>query len=318
MSKVWYDGEIINADDVKIPLLSFGLQYGWGVFEGIRAYQTGSGYSIFRLREHISRLMRSANILGLDISYSEKELCRAVFDTVDENEGADYIRPLIFGGEGSSVALGTSDIPVHVAVSAVCMGEYVPGAQDAGIKVLTSHWEKPGWRCMPSTAKISGGYVNLILAKRDAMRCGADEALMLNPSGSVAEGSAENIFIVNDNVLSTPPVSSGILKGITRETVMELAYDLGYEVEEKEIVWDEVVSADEVFMCGTALEIQGVVSLDGRIIGSGVPGVVTRQMISAYHDAVRGKIPKYMVWCESCKAVECKASKPGCSQPIKQ
>ena len=296
--KVWYDGEIIDADDVKVPLLSFGLQYGWGVFEGIRAYQCGDGYSVFRLQDHIARLMRSAKILGLEISYSEKELCHAVFETVDENEGADYIRPLIFGGEGSSVALGTSDMPIHTAVSAVRMGEYVPGSLDTGLNILTSPWEKAGWRVMPSTAKICGGYVNLILAKRDAMRRGGDEALMLNSSGSIAEGSAENIFVVNDGVLSTPPVSSGILKGITRETVMELALDLGYKVEEREIVWDEAVSSDEVFMCGTALEVQGVVSLDGRVIGNGTPGTVTRQIITTYHDAARGKIPKYLVWCE--------------------
>ncbi len=301
--KVWYDGNIVNAEDATVPVLSFGLQYGWGVFEGIRAYPSGSEYLIFRLRDHVSRLFRSAKLLGLEIPYSQEEVYSGVCRTVLENKGSDYIRPIAFGGQGSSVALGTSDMVTHVAVAAVKMGEYVPGASDKGIDVVTSAWEKPRWRAMPVTAKICGGYIGSIMAKRDAGRRGADEALMLNFDGTVAEGSAENIFIIEDDVISTPPLSAGILEGITRDTVMQLSLDMGYKVCERNLAWDEVASADEVFMCGTALEIQGVRSLDGRIIGDGGVGSVTRQIMTTYHDLVRGRIPKYLAWCDRAESV---------------
>lgn len=288
----------MDADEVNVSLLSFGLQYGWGVFEGIRAYETGSGLSVFRLKDHIDRLYRSASLLGLDISYSRDEVCRAVRETVAENPSADYIRPIAFAGEGSSLSLGTMDMPTHVAVAAVKMGEYVPGAADKGINIITSPWEKPRWRAAAVSAKICGGYVGLIRAKRDAMQKGADEALMLNSTGTIAEGSAENFFIVNDGTVSTPNLTSGILGGITRDTVMKLASDLGYEVEERDMVWDEAVSADEVFMCGTALEIQAVRSIDGIVIGAGSPGSITKQIMREYSDAARGRIPKYLAWCD--------------------
>ena len=288
----------MDAKEVNVSLLSFGLQYGWGVFEGIRAYETGFGTSIFRLKDHIDRLYRSASLLGLDISYSRDEICRAVRETVAENPSADYIRPIAFAGEGNSLSLGTMDMPTHVAVAAVKMGEYVPGAADKGINIITSPWEKPRWRAAAVSAKICGGYVGLIRAKRDAMQKGADEALMLNSTGTIAEGSAENFFIVNDSTVSTPSLTSGILGGITRDTVMKLASDLGYEVEEREMVWDEAVSADEVFMCGTALEIQAVRSIDGIIIGAGNPGSITKQIMREYFDAARGRIPKYLAWCD--------------------
>lgn len=296
--KIWYDGKIVDAREVNVSLLSFGLQYGWGVFEGIRAYETGSGTSIFRLKDHIDRLYRSASLLGLDISYSRDEICRAVRETVAENPSADYIRPIAFAGEGSSLSLGTMDMPTHVAVAAVKMGEYVPGAADKGINIITSPWEKPKWRAAAVSAKICGGYVGLIRAKRDAMYKGADEALMLNSTGTIAEGSAENFFIVNDGTVSTPNLTSGILGGITRDTVMKLASDLGYEIEEREMVWDEAVSADEVFMCGTALEIQAVRSIDGIVIGAGSPGSITKQIMREYSDTARGRIPKYLAWCD--------------------
>ena len=296
--KIWYDGKIMDAGEVNVSLLSFGLQYGWGVFEGIRAYETGSGPSVFRLKDHIDRLYRSASLLGLDISYSRDEVCRAVRETVAENPSADYIRPIAFAGEGSSLSLGTMDMPTHVAVAAVKMGEYVPGAADKGINIITSPWEKPRWRAAAVSAKICGGYVGLIRAKRDAMQKGADEALMLNSTGTIAEGSAENFFIVNDGTVSTPSLTSGILGGITRDTVMKLASDLGYEVEERDMVWDEAVSADEVFMCGTALEIQAVRSIDGIVIGAGSLGSITKQIMREYSDAARGRIPKYLAWCD--------------------
>lgn len=296
--KIWYDGKIIDAKDVNISLLSFGLQYGWGVFEGIRAYKSGSGISIFRLKDHIDRLYRSANLLGLEISYSREEICHAVRETVIENPSADYIRPIAFAGEGSSLSLGTMDMPTHVAVAAVKMGEYVPGAADNGISIITSPWEKPRWRAAAVSAKICGGYVGLIRAKRDAIHKGADEALMLNSTGTIAEGSAENFFIVDGGTISTPNLTSGILGGITRDTVMKLASDLGYDVEEREMVWDEAASADEVFMCGTALEIQSVVSIDGIKIGTGHPGLITKQIMKEYSDAASGRIPKYLAWCD--------------------
>ena len=296
--KIWYDGKIMDAGEVNVSLLSFGLQYGWGVFEGIRAYETGSGPSVFRLKDHIDRLYRSASLLGLEISYSRDEVCRAVRETVAENPSADYIRPIAFAGEGSSLSLGTMDMPTHVAVAAVKMGEYVPGATDKGINIITSPWEKPRWRAAAVSAKICGCYVGLIRAKRDAMQKGADEALMLNSAGAIAEGSAENFFIVNNDTVSTPSLTSGILGGITRDTVMKLASDLGYEIEEREMVWDEAVSADEVFMCGTALEIQAVRSIDGIVIGAGSPGSITKQIMREYSDAARGRIPKYLAWCD--------------------
>ena len=296
--KIWYDGELVNAQDAKVSMLSFGLQYGWGVFEGIRAYRTNNKVAIFRLKEHIERLCRSAKLLGLTLPYTSSELCQAVRTTVLANPEADYIRPLAFAGEGSSLSLGTSDMPTHVAIAAVGMGEYVPGAAERGIDVLTSPWEKPRWRAAAVSAKICGGYASAVMAKRDAMYKGADEALLLNSAGMIAEGSAENFFIVNGETIATPPLAAGILGGITRDTIMQLAVDNGYQVEERDLVWDEAVTADEVFMCGTALEIQAVRSIDGRLIATGVPGRITKQIMHEYAEAASGRIPKYLAWCD--------------------
>jgi branched-chain amino acid aminotransferase len=295
-SKVWFDGRIINESDAGVSILSYGLHYGWGVFEGLRAYDTPRGRSIFRLRDHMIRFKDSAKVLELDVPYSVEELCAAVKEVTSINgPEADYIRPLAFYGANGRLGLNVMDVPTHVAVMTVHMGAYIKGEQK-GAALITSSWEKPSNRSTSLVAKVCGNYVNSIIAKKEAMRLGADEAIMLNHNGTVAEGSAENLFMVRRGKIVTPGLSEGILEGITRDTVMQIALDLGYDVEERNITRGELLIADEVFMTGTAAEVHAVRSVDGLPIGNVVPGPVTAHLQDIYSRTVRGHIEHYSNW----------------------
>jgi branched-chain amino acid aminotransferase len=294
--KVWWNGELIDLRDACVPIMSYGLHYGWGVFEGLRAYDTPRGRAIFRLKDHMARFLDSAKVLELDVPYNVGELCEAVKAVTRANgPEADYIRPLAFYGSNGQLGLNVMNVPTHVAIMTVHMGAYIKGAE-AGASLITSSWEKPSNRSTTLTAKVCGNYVNSIIAKKEAMRLGADEAIMLNHNGTVAEGSAENLFLVRKGKLSTPGLAEGILEGITRDTVMRVAADLGYEVQERSITRGELLIADEVFMTGTAAEVHAVRSIDGLPIGTKVPGPITSHLQCVYAMLVRGEIDRYAEW----------------------
>ncbi len=294
--KVWFDGRLIDLGDACVSPLAYGLHYGWGVYEGLRAYDTKKGRAVFRLRDHMVRFLDSARFMQLDVQYSLDELCDAVKEVCRANGSqADYIRPLAYYGENGELGLGAVNVPTHVLIMTIHMGAYIRGGAP-GASLITSSWERPSNLATSLTAKVCGNYVSSIIAKREAMRQGADEALMLNHNGSVAEASAENVFMVRHGQLITPGLSEGILEGITRDTVIELARELGYEVVERSITRGEIVIADEVFMTGTAVELHPVRSIDGIPIGKDVPGPITAELRELYGKVVRGEVEDHLDW----------------------
>jgi branched-chain amino acid aminotransferase len=286
---IWFDGELVNWRDAKVHVLTHTLHYGMGVFEGVRAYKTDKGAAIFRLKEHTDRLFNSAHILGMKMPFSKEEINEAQRAAVRENnlDGA-YIRPMAFlGSEG--MGLRAEGLKVHMMVAAwdwpAYMGE---DAKTLGIKIRTSSYTRHHVNITMCKAKANGNYMNSMLALREALDSGCQEALLLDNEGYVAEGSGENFFLVKDGIIYTPELTS-CLDGITRRTIMEFARNLGYEVREKRITRDEVYIADEAFFTGTAAEVLPIQSLDGRIIGAGRRGPVTEQLQSMYFDQVTGK-----------------------------
>jgi branched-chain amino acid aminotransferase len=294
--KVWFDGSLVGINDIKVSPLAYGLHYGWGVYEGLRAYDTKKGRAVFRLRDHMARFLDSARFMQLDVQYSLDELCDVVKEVCRTNgPQADYIRPLAYYGENGELGLGAVNMPTHVAVMTVHMGAYIRGGAP-GASLITSSWERPSNMATSLTAKVCGNYVSSIIAKREAMRQGADEALMLNHNGSVAEASAENVFMVRHGKLITPGLSEGILEGITRDTVIKLAEEQGYEVVERSITRGEILIADEVFLTGTAAELHPVRSIDGTPIGKDVPGPITAELKALYGKVARGEVDAHSDW----------------------
>lgn len=294
--KVWFDGRLVGLEEACVSPLAYGLHYGWGVYEGLRAYDTKKGRAVFRLRDHMARFLDSARFMQLDVHYSLDELCEAVKEVCRANgPQADYIRPLAYYGENGELGLSAVNVPTHVTIMTIHMGAYIRGGAP-GASLITSSWERPSNLATSLTAKICGNYVSSIIAKREAMRQGADEALMMNHNGSVAEASAENVFMVRHGKLITPGLSEGILEGITRDTVIELARERGYEVVERSITRGEIVIADEVFMTGTAAELHPVRSIDGISIGKDVPGPITAELKELYGKVARGEVEDHLDW----------------------
>lgn len=296
--KVWMDGKLVDYDKANIHIMTHCLHYGGGVFEGIRIYETEKGRAIFRLKEHMQRFLDSAKIISLKIPYSLDEICEATREAVRANKDVkvDYIRPIAYYGTGT-YGLNPIKLPTNIAIAVVYMGVYLGEEQmQKGAKLITSSWEKPSNRALPLNAKVCGHYVNSVLARLEAVNKGADEALMLNAEGNVAEGTGENIFMVRKGKLYTTPISAGILEGITRDSVMVIADDLGMPVTERDITRGELFIADEVFMTGSAAEVQPIHSIDGMVIGAGRPGPLTLKLQKAFCEAARGKDPKYWHW----------------------
>ena len=296
--KVWMDGKMVDYQRANVHLMTHCLHYGGGVFEGIRIYETEKGRAIFRLREHMKRFLDSAKVISLKVPYSLDELCEATRATVRANADVqvDYIRPIAYYGVGT-YGLNPCKLPTNTAIAVVYMGSYLGEEQmRKGAKLITSTWEKPSNRAAALNAKVCGNYINSVLARLEAVEKGADEAIMLNSDGNVAEGTGENIFMVRNGKVYTTPLSSGILEGITRDSVMRIAEDLGMAVTEREITRSELFVADEVFMTGTAAEVQPVYSLDTQVIGAGMPGPITLKLQKAFKDAARGKDKKYKKW----------------------
>lgn len=294
---IWLDGTLVPWDQAQVHILTHTLHYGLGVFEGIRAYQCRDGRTaIFRLPEHIRRLFDSAHIMQLQIPFSEAAIQQACIETMRQNEQKEaYLRPLVFIGDGA-MGLHPQNNPIRVAIITWVWGAYLgeEGLQ-RGIRLKTSSHTRHHVNVMMTTAKVVGNYVNSILAKREVTRAGYDEALLLDPSGHVAEASGENVFLVKDGVLKTPPLTT-ILPGITRDCIFTIARDLGLPIQEVSFARDELYIADEVFLTGTAAEITPVRELDDRTIGAGGAGPITKKLQEVYFAAVKGENPKYTSW----------------------
>lgn len=293
---IWFDGEMVPWRDARVHVLTHTLHYGMGVFEGVRAYATDRGACIFRLQEHTDRLFNSAHIMNMQMPFSRDEINAAQLAAVRENNLPHaYVRPMVFyGSEG--MGLRATNLRVHVIVAAWEWGAYLgTEAIEKGIKVRTSSYTRHHVNISMCKAKANGHYINSMLALNEALACGADEALLLDPEGYVAEGSGENIFVVHDGILYTPELTS-CLNGITRNTLIRLAEDQGLKVVEKRITRDEVYVADEAFFTGTAAEVTPIRELDGRLIGPGRRGPVTEKLQALYFDLVVGKVAQYRHW----------------------
>jgi branched-chain amino acid aminotransferase len=287
----------VNWDDAQIHILTHTLHYGFGVFEGTRCYKTVNGSAIFRLKEHLKRLYNSAHILTIDIPFTMKEMEKASKDIVRVNGYEEcYLRHIVYIGSGE-LGLGTMTNPIKAAIAVWKWGAYLgEEGLKKGIHLKTSSYVRLPVNVFPAKAKAVGNYVNSILAKREALKGKYDEAMLLDTHGYVAEASGENIFLVQDGALITPPVSSSILNGITRMSVIELAKDLGIPVREEVFPRDTVYVSDEMFLTGTAAEVTPVREVDHRKIGEGKPGPITKKIQAAFFDAVLGKNPKYKKW----------------------
>jgi branched-chain amino acid aminotransferase len=294
---IWFDGQLVPWREAQVHVLTHTLHYGMGVFEGVRAYHTDSrGTAIFRLEDHTNRLFNSAKIVGMQIPFDRKTLNEAQRQVVRANHLREgYIRPLAFlGSEG--MGLRADGLRTHVAVAAWEWPSYMsPEALEQGIRIRTSSITRHHVNITMCKAKATGNYTNSMMALREALQDGYDEALLLDPEGYVAEGSGENIFVVNRGVLYTPELTS-CLDGITRDTVIQLAHECGYEVREKRITRDEIYIADEAFFTGTAAEVLPIRELDNRVIGAGARGPITTRLQQLYFDAVRGRLAAHPEW----------------------
>lgn len=294
---IWIDGELVPYENATVHFLSPALHYGLAAFEGIRCYSTPKGPGVFRLDEHLKRFINSAKVLGvLHFPYSLKNLREAVHETVHANQFVEcYIRPLLYMS-GGSLGLNLDTHKLSVGIATWEWGTFLgEEALEKGTRMMISSFSRLHPNANMTKAKISGNYVNSVLAKTLAVRAGFDEAIMLDPEGYVSEGSGENIFIVRKGKIYTPPTAT-ILEGITRDSVLQIARDLGYEISEERLTRDQLYIADEVFVCGTAAEVVAVCEIDHRKIGSGKMGAVTRKIQQEFFEVVRGESNKYDQW----------------------
>ena len=297
VEKIWFNGEMVDWDKAQVHVLSHALHYGSGVFEGIRAYETPKGPAIFRLTEHIERLMDSSKIYLMPVPYSVEQLVEATKELVRVNKlKSSYIRPIIFRGYGE-MGLNPLNSPVDVAIATWSWGTYLgEEGMKNGIKAMISSFRRIDPNSLPPAAKATGQYINSILAKLEAIYSNYEEAILLDSRGFVSEGTGENIFVVKNGVIHTPSTAASILEGITRDTVIELARDMGYEVIERDLVRSDLFLADEIFVTGTAAEITPIREVDKREIGK--PGPVTIALQEKFFAAVKGEDAKYEHWLE--------------------
>jgi len=295
---IWMNGELVAYEDAKVHVLTHALHYGTGVFEGIRSYETPSGEAaIFRHVDHIERLFRSAGMYFMDIPYTREEIRAATHETVRRNNlKSCYIRPLVFRGAGP-MGLYPLDCPVEVVIAAWQWGAYLGDeAKEHGVRARVSSWRRLSPDALIPAAKASGQYLNSVLAKIEADKAGYEEGILLDQSGNVCEGTGENLFVVRDGAIATPPFTSAILGGINRASVMQIARDLGFEVAEREVARGELYLADEIFMTGTAAELTPVREIDDRPVGSGRTGEITRAIQQVFEDALHGRSDRYAEW----------------------
>ena len=296
-SKIWIDGNMVDWKDAKIHVLSHVVHYGTSFFEGIRAYKNENGIAIFRLKEHVQRLFDSAKVYKIEIPYSQEEVAQAIIETVRVNDlNGCYIRPIIYRGYGE-LGVNPLNCPVNVVIAAWEWGSYLGEEGMAnGVDIGVSSWRKPAPDTFPTLAKCGANYMNSQLAKIEAIENGFDEAIMLDYQGHVSEGSGENIFLVEGEKLFTPSMASSNLKGITRDSIMTLANDLGYEVVEETISRERLYFADEVFFTGTAAEVTPIRSIDRKTIGIGKRGPIAEKLQRTFFDIVEAKIEDKHGW----------------------
>ena len=296
-SKIWFDGNMVDWKDANIHVLSHVVHYGTSVFEGIRAYKNENGVGVFRLKEHVQRLFDSAKIYKIEIPFTQEEIEEAILETVRVNElDGCYIRPIVFKGYGE-LGVDPSNCPVNVVIAAWEWGSYLGEEGMAnGVDIGVSSWRKPAPDTFPALAKCGANYMNSQLAKLEAIDNGFDEAIMLDYHGHVSEGSGENIFLVEGEKLYTPAMSSSNLKGITRDSIMTIAGDLGYEVVEEVIARERLYIADEIFFTGTAAEVTPIRSIDHRTIGIGKRGPISEKIQNAFFDIVEAKVEDKYGW----------------------
>lgn len=297
VDKIWMDGTLVDWDAAQVHVLTHALHYGSGVFEGIRCYATPDGPAVFRLTDHMERFELSARMLLMELGYSVEETVSAVLETIRVNRlQSCYIRPIAFRGYGV-MGLDPLPAPVNVVIAAWPWDTYL--GEDAlkhGVAVGVSSWRQRGINSTPPAIKATGQYINSSLARIEANRHGYAEAILLNEEGKVCEGTGENLFIVKKGVIHTPPVSDGILEGITRDSIMTIARDKGIEVRETSLVRTDLYGADEMFMTGSAAEVVPVHSVDGREIGD--PGPITSDLQESFFRVVKGEDPTYEAWLE--------------------
>jgi branched-chain amino acid aminotransferase len=292
--KIWMNGELVDWADARIHVASHGLHYGTGVFEGIRCYATERGPAVFRLVDHLDRLEASARLLYMELPYTTEELRTACFETLAVNGlEASYLRPIAFYGYGE-LGVHSGENPVDVAIICFPWGAYLgESSQQDGVRVMVSSWRRVGPNTIPHAAKATGVYLNSMLATHEARRGGYEEAILLTEDGYVADGPGETIFVVKDGTVCTPDLSSSILPGITRDSIIQIAQDIGYSVVLKPLIRSDLYLADEVFMTGTAVEVTPVRSIDDHEIGV---GPVTLEVQAAYKDTVEGRSERWAQW----------------------
>jgi len=292
---IWFNGKLIPWDEAKVHVLAHGLQYGTGVFEGMKSYLTPDGPAIFRLDAHLERFYKSAELYDLEIPYSQATLTDASLDVVRANKlEASYLRPVAFF-DAATLSVWTKECPVTVAIAAISTGKYLANA-DSGVRVTVSPVRKFDSSAIPAWAKACGQYINSARAVNDAQRRGFDEALLLNSQGLVAEGSGENLFVVKDGAIVTNDRDASILMGITRASVLEIARDLGIAARVNSISVEDLMTADELFFTGTAVEVTAIREIDSHVVSGGKPGPVTRRIQDTFNQAVRGQLPQYRHW----------------------
>src|SRR5258708_6504161 len=293
--QIWFNGKLVPWNDAKVHVLAHGLQYGTGVFEGMKSYPTAAGPAIFRLDAHIDRFYKSAELYDLAIPYSLTTLTDASLEVIRVNKlEAAYMRPVAFCDAGT-LSVWTAECPISVAIAAVPTGKYLANA-DAGVRVTISPIKKFDLSAIPAWAKACGQYINSARAVNDAQRRGFDEAILLNSQGFVAQGSGENLFLVKDSHILTNDNDASILMGVTRASVLEIAQDLGIDARVSPISVEDVLHADELFFTGTAVEVTSIREVDTHLVGDGKPGAITRRIHDTVNQAVRGQLPQYRKW----------------------
>ena len=308
--KIWMDGKLVDGADAKVSVLSHTLHYGVGVFEGIRCYETHDGPAIFRLDDHVRRLLASARVYRMPVPYTHEQIVRAIVDTQMANDVTpSYIRPIIYRGE-PSLGVKNQKGKVSLAVAAIAAKKYLGEGSDAGVRAKVSPFRKPQSDATPSFAKTVGNYINSYLAGIDAAEDGYEEAILLDHNGFLAEGTGENLFLVRDGVVYTPGPESDILMGITRASVIEVARDLGFTVVEKLLTLNELLTAEEAFFSGTYAEIAPIREVGHYAFGNGKPGRVTRDIQDCFYKLVHGDEPRYAKWLHPVRPVARPVARP--------
>ncbi len=306
---IWMNGEFVAWEDAKVHVLTHGLHYGTGVFEGVRCYETEIGPAVFRHAEHLDRLFKSAELYYMPIPYEREQLRQATLDLIARNGFRScYIRPIVFRGAGP-LGLFPLDCPVDVSIAVWEWAPYLgEESKSVGIRAKVSSWRRISPDALIPAAKASGQYLNSVLAKIESHKAGYEEAILLDDHGHVCEGSGENIFVVREGQIATPPMTASILGGINRQSVIQIARDLGFELVERDIARAELYLADEVFMTGTAAELVPVREIDDHAVADGTPGEVTRAVGRAFDDALHGRTERYREWLDPVPVQAAKAA----------